>query len=198
VVMRERNAAGRQERRRRRRNGGRSTEARRRKRPMEERRTFRYRSPPHNRTSVTEGAIPDHLVSLHRGRPGHLAVTSAVRSSSLFSSLSVTSLFLFLSLIFSLSLSRLLGPSESIKSHNSQIAHLTVCISTRYVRKRQTDREKERERENYILSMITFSGSSKYLLGQPISYAQDPFLSCEQYFCVRVTIRCDISIASQS
>ncbi|TGZ54416.1 Coronin [Temnothorax longispinosus] len=41
--------------------------ARRRKRPVEEWRTFRYRSPPHNRTSVTEGAIPDHLVSLHRG-----------------------------------------------------------------------------------------------------------------------------------
>lgn len=67
VVMRERNAAGRQERRRRRRrNGGRSTEARRRKRAMEEWRTFRYRSPPHNRISVTEGAIPDHLVSLHQ------------------------------------------------------------------------------------------------------------------------------------
>ncbi len=36
------------------------------KRAIEEWRTFRYRSPPHNRTSVTEGAIPDHLVSLHQ------------------------------------------------------------------------------------------------------------------------------------
>ncbi|KYQ52503.1 hypothetical protein ALC60_08363 [Trachymyrmex zeteki] len=72
VVMRERNAAGRQERRRRRRrNGGRSTEARRRKRAMEEWRTFRYRSPPHNRISVTEGAIPDHLVSLHQEEGQH-------------------------------------------------------------------------------------------------------------------------------
>lgn len=107
VVMRERNAAGRQERRRRRRrrngaHGGR----RRRKRPVEEWRTFRYRSPPHNRTSVTEGAIPDHLVSLLRGRPGHLAVTSAVRPSLLFSPLSANPLCLtfFLPLDFSLSL----------------------------------------------------------------------------------------------
>lgn len=112
VVMRECNAAGRQERRRkRRRNGGRSTEARRRKRSVEEWRTFRYRAPPHNRTSVTEGAIPDHLVSLHRGRPGHLAVTSAVRLSSLFSPLSANSLCPSFFLSFSCFLS--FSPSTS-------------------------------------------------------------------------------------
>lgn len=126
VVMRERNGAGRQEGRRRgRRNGGRSAKARRRKRSVEEWRTFRYRSPPHNRTSVTEGAIPDHLVSLHRGRPGHLAVTSAVRPSLRFfpHCLPIPFIALYLSLSLPPSLfllSQLLEPSESIKSCNSQ------------------------------------------------------------------------------
>jgi len=122
---------------------------------MEERRTFRYRSPPHNRTSVTEGAIPDHLVSLHQGRPGHLAVTSVVRSSSLFSSLSVTSLSFFLSLTFCLSLSLdFLSQVNRLRVIIAGSRISTVCISTWYVRKRQRERERERKRENYILDQI--------------------------------------------
>lgn len=87
----------------------------------EKRRTFRYRSPPHNRTSVTEGAIPDHLVSPRRGRPGHLAVTKRGPTASVRFFLRCLPVFS----VFSLPLSLLFELSESINSRNSQSAHIS-------------------------------------------------------------------------
>lgn len=109
---------------------------RRRKRPVEEWRTFRYRSPPHNRTSVTEGAIPDHLVSLHRGRPGHLAVTSAIRPSpSFFSLLSTNPLCLsfFLSLSFFLLLT---SRANRLRAVIVRRASRAMCTATRHIKER--------------------------------------------------------------
>ena len=178
--MRERNAAGRQERRRRRRNGGRSMEARRRKRAIEEWRTFRYRSPPHNRTSVTEGDPRSPRVSSPGGRPGHLAVTSAVQSSLLFSLLSANSLCLsfFLSLISSHFLSSQVNRLRAVIARRTSWSCAFLDMP-----------EKEGERWRGPHSRWSHFPDPRNTFGADRSLSRKAFLSREQHFCVRITVR---------